>query len=410
MFCTYLLSRFVCNGKMFTVVFLALQFVAVKANVRSALVHHTASNGRLHQYFVNGTLSRLPIVTSIRTPSGLDLLAKQVSCESQSTSGIICLKNKDGNIIYGKRVITSTRQASYTKKPTKEYKHKPTKKHNKPTKKPTKKPERKCTAPPVLAVCCNNEAGLKRTPKSYVDSKFPYSSVVLIVYDFVLSDGTTGQASCTGTLISSNLVLTAGHCVTEKVGSNMTSTFVDGTAYFNVYNSHNDGPAIAIDGWSIFTDWQESNAQQADQCIFRLSESPKYKIVRTADYLNPAPHGEAKAFSVQSLISIGFPGFADTPSTTFNNKFSLNHIACINTVNPSDKGSLYLLKLDIGPGMSGGPVIDTATDLLVATNSFGFTLNNCNNGSCYNGYVPIDNVAYPLQDLISSINVMTHVS
>ena len=428
------------------VIIIAFIITAVNAKTVSKVLNREHS-GLLHEVFTDRTVSKLPLITAVHTSNGWKILSKPTACEHKQGNVTVCLVNNNGKTLYAHRVrqvgindkrtkrapepvckvkLTSKSCASICKHQngsckkaclnkklcSRPQKPKPVSKSiptPAPTPTPTPTPvSAQCSAPSTFDVCCNNDASLQTTPKSYVDNVYPYTSVVLIVSNLIFSDGNTGQGACTGTLISDNVILTAGHCITETDSNGVTSLMTAATVYFNVYDSNNDGPAIVAKSYAYWNDWAKFNVNQADQALLLLAQSPGYQAVQTVDYLNTG-----RDSGPLSLMSVGFPHFAETPFSTFNNKYSLNSGSCLNPVsNPFNNivpyGKVYYLQLLIGQGMSGGPVFDTSTNVLIATNDFEPIWSDCGKDmSCYNGYTPIDNVNYPLKSLFSTLSPTT---
>ncbi len=75
--------------------------------------------------------------------------------------------------------------------------------------------------PARLPQCCNNAAALATVPRSIVDGKAPYTSVVQLIFKLYLyDDDYYGIGGCSGTVTQrADVILTAGHCLTVSVQS-----------------------------------------------------------------------------------------------------------------------------------------------------------------------------------------------
>ena len=245
--------------------------------------------------------------------------------------------------------------------------------------------------------CCGSTAGLSRVPTSKI-STLPYSSVVLVALSLEQNDGTRIVATCTGTLaLRSNIVLTAGHCVTEITGENLFTQALAAVVYFGVRGG-TYSKAVKVVSYSTFADWANDNIEVADHALLKLQSGQSGHVYKTSDITHRFSH--TKGYK-EPFTSVGFPGGGAygsggvmyyTPNPHRNQCMGLY-------ASGSDVSGTFGIQLAIHEGMSGGPVLNTQ-GVIVATNSFSLIKSGCP-ALCYNGYTPIDNTNYPLSKLIA---------
>ncbi len=247
--------------------------------------------------------------------------------------------------------------------------------------------------------CCGSTAGLSKVPTSKI-STLPYSSVVLVALSLQQNDGTQIVATCSGTLaLRSNIVLTAGHCVTEITGENLFTQAVAAMVYFGVRGG-TYSKAVKVVSYSTFADWANDNIEIADHALLKLQSGQSGHVYKTSDITHRfSPTTGYK----EPFTSVGFPGGGAygqggimyyTPNPHRNQCMGLYGSG-------SDVSGTFGIQLAIHEGMSGGPVLNTH-GVIVATNSFSLIKSSCA-ALCYNGYTPIDNTNYPLSKLLAML-------
>lgn len=243
--------------------------------------------------------------------------------------------------------------------------------------------------------CCPNSA-LAKVSNSAVGS-LPFSSVVLISLVLEQNDGEVITAYCSGTLaLRSNIILTAGHCVTEITGNNLYTTLRSAVVYFGLRAGTYD-KVVKVTSYATFNDWYNRNIEVADQALLKLQTGQSRHVYGTQDITRRFSHASGYH---EPYTSVGFPG-----GGRYGNPYTMYYTPnphrnqCMGFYAPgTDISGTYGLPLAIRSGMSGGPVLNKL-GLIIATNSFNLP-SSCSSGLCYNGYTPIDNTHYPLGNLL----------
>ena len=250
--------------------------------------------------------------------------------------------------------------------------------------------------------CCNIPGGLLRVPDSAL-GELPFSNVVLIALELIQNDGEQLIATCSGSLtLQSDVILTAGHCVTEITGDNLYTQVQAAVVYFGVRGGTcaNGDPcydsAVTVVNFATFADWANENIEVADHSLLQLQTAQTGPLLPTQDITQHFSHETGVS---EPFTSVGFPGGGG-----YGNPFQMYYTPnphrnqCIGFYAPGSAISdTFGINIAIHEGMSGGPVVNTLKNI-IATNSFSLT-STCSSGLCYNGYTPIDNEDYPLTQL-----------
>ena len=199
--------------------------------------------------------------------------------------------------------------------------------------------------------CCNIPGGLNRVQNADVD-QLPFSSVVLISLQLFQNNGEEITAFCSGTLaLQSNIVLTAGHCVTEIEGNDLYTQLVSAVVYFNV-KQDSYSKAVTVVNYATFADWANENIEIADHSLLELESAQTGHVYQTEDItkLFTPTAGYHEPFT-----SIGFPGGGGygNPYTMYLTPPKSNQCMGVYPSGTAVAGT-YALELAIHSGMSGG--------------------------------------------------------
>jgi len=251
--------------------------------------------------------------------------------------------------------------------------------------------------------CCNIPGGLLKVPDSALD-RLPFKNVALVALQLAQNDGQQLIATCSGTLtLQTDIVLTAGHCVTEITSATTYTQVQAAVVYFGVSGGTcNNGPcysrAVNVVNFATFADWANENIEIADHALLQLETAQPGPVTGTQDISQHFSHETGVA---EPFTSVGFPGGGGygNPNQMYYTP-NPHRNQCMGLYAPGSAVSeTFAINLAIHEGMSGGPVVNTLQNI-IATNSFSLT-STCSSGLCYNGYTPINNLAYPLSQLLS---------
>lgn len=203
------------------------------------------------------------------------------------------------------------------------------------------------------------------------------------------SDRVTGYASCTGFFVSKDaMIATAGHCVDPQMGGRMSLatqylTEVDRTdlietAYQNwTMEGDQTGSAPALQ-LTVFQptnlpDAVVENPQTAQVLDFQPFSEGDNALIRIAalDGTPPLALAEETPSLGEELTCVGFPGVVRdvVDRTTINRaSFKLGNVSSKQTL--SSGAPVTEVSADIAQGMSGGPAINSAAEV-VGINSSG---------------------------------------
>lgn len=150
-----------------------------------------------------------------------------------------------------------------------------------------------------------------------------------------LVDERTGRFFCSGTVVSDKIIITAAHCVGDALLGFPVST----RSYISVRDANNKELAIAtVHRFFLRTDQAMLTGD--------FSKLPKMELELSAE-------GAHDSLS-SNLIACGYP-YGE-------------RLVCAKITNATHYGFFLMATGYLFPGMSGGPVIDTATGKQIAIN------------------------------------------
>lgn len=203
------------------------------------------------------------------------------------------------------------------------------------------------------------------------------------------SDRVTGYASCTGFFVSKDaMIATAGHCVDPQMGGRMSLA----TQYLTEVD-RTDLIETAYQNWTMEGD-QTGSAPALQLTVFQPTNLPDAVVEKpqTAQVLDFQPFSEGDNALIriaaldgtpplalaeetpslgEELTCVGFPGVVRdvVDRTTINRaSFKLGNVSSKQTL--SSGAPVTEVSADIAQGMSGGPAINSAAEV-VGINSSG---------------------------------------
>lgn len=173
----------------------------------------------------------------------------------------------------------------------------------------------------------------------------------------VLIFSSGGGSTCTGTVISNELVVTAGHCVTKSGSSQLVapaSLFVDFTSFHNGRAPYHRASFVGVRAVRLHPGYRPDLVDKAtaphDVALLRL-ESPIRRGYTPALFI-------PRSLKVSSGASVVTAGFGDRSFTESSRDFRLLSFD-FTVASASSATSIVLLKASraggIGSGDSGGP-------------------------------------------------------
>lgn len=197
--------------------------------------------------------------------------------------------------------------------------------------------------------------------------RHPY--VVLLVF----VDATGAQWLCSGALLSSTVVLTAGHCTEDAIAAfaNPVEVYQAGTTFYpGVAHTYDDPGAFSDLGLVVLT-------QPIPTSI--VDEYAELPTVGLVDQLRSGSPVDITGYGVNYKVRGGGPPVWDwtdgtirrmyAPTTFVSGKFAGSEWVIRLTANPGKaKGGLCF-------GDSGGPDLIGGTDVVIAVNSFAANTN-----------------------------------
>lgn len=264
-----------------------------------------------------------------------------------------------------------------------------------------------CGIPPITTVTSATPSMSTVTPSAHseVTLEVVERSIVLIQmawsgYVFVpdryaesgtgfWSDRVTGYASCTGFFVAKDaMIATAGHCVDPQMGGRMSLA----TQYLTEVD-RTDLIETAYQNWTMEGD-QTGSAPALQLTVFQPTNLPDAVVEKpqTAQVLDFQPFSEGDNALIriaaldgtpplalaeetpslgEELTCVGFPGVVRdvVDRTTINRaSFKLGNVSSKQTL--SSGAPVTEVSADIAEGMSGGPAINSAAEV-VGINSSG---------------------------------------
>jgi hypothetical protein len=242
------------------------------------------------------------------------------------------------------------------------------------------------SAPAAAGLCGADDRTI--IPPTIV-SQPPYSNTALVLFTATSPTGALLSYSCSGWQIAPLLVITAGHCITEKGAY----TFKSGTAYFGVTGSSYYTGAASICAYTYFNDYTTNNTPGPwDMGLYYLC-SP----VVQSSYYRPSRLDHLSSYGLNAVVkSYGFPA-----NIAGGGSLVESTGACpIATAAFCGLPSIFSCLSPLSPGMSGGPVVDVASGLVFAVNDFYCTATD----ACSSGYAPLS-ATYDVSGLLASFGL-----
>ena len=238
----------------------------------------------------------------------------------------------------------------------------------------------------TISSSCNN-CGFNQVTSPYVTNDIIPRAVVLLYINEVNAAGARRTITCSGSLVASKYILTAGHCVVDGGGASTGYHFSSGTAYFRVVNNvASEGANIC--GYAYFTAWGNSNARTYDVALVSLCNA----VTDTVPLVARVSASEGTCLLHDDAEAVGYPqGYRNT----FNSLFSAYGIGT--SFKPQswfcDGSQMVTSSTDIYPGMSGGPLMLLETPRIIGINEAICTVNGV--GTCPNAFTPITSNTFP---------------